>query len=474
MRGQLVGGTALGAVGLALSISAAEAPPSTYVVEFVSTAARGVAMNDMGAVVGVRGTAPTCSGCTGGSETVVWPAGSRLVGGLRLPEVPGRPALEVHGISAAGWVVGAASPGYPGIDSHAVVWKPVRGSYQAIDLGVLPGTTLSTAIGIDASNRVVGYSVTQTFPPSGAPFLWTEADGMLDLTSLGFPNESPLAISPGGTVALSGSWYRLDDPGSVTPMAPPPQGFFPAGMSAINDAGDGAAFLLSTSGQNLAYLFRYHHEGGWQLLSSAGTGHLSRFGVGGITSGGDVSATVQSTAVIAYGPDGLAEPLAARLSPAYQGNDVTTGGPITAAGSILAQVMIGRSPRLVRLLPAEPCLSGCATVPILQLLGEFVPDPNDPGHCTANAFDLVVASLRVLDEAADPVPGARVVGRFLDDYWLDHVVTATTDELGGAGFRHRGPACVGAIAFLVTGVTKPGTTLDRTTGSLTDFVIPLP
>ena len=43
-------------------------------------------------------------------------------------------------------------------------------SYVAIDLGNLPGKTISTATGIDDLGRVVGWSTTQNFPPSGAPF----------------------------------------------------------------------------------------------------------------------------------------------------------------------------------------------------------------------------------------------------------------------------------------------------------------
>lgn len=72
---------------------------------------------------------------------------------------------------------------------------------------------------------------------------------MVDLSAQGFPNESPLAISPGGAVATPGYWYRLGDPSSVTTLAPPPPGFSGPGSYpvAINDAGDQARFQISTS-----------------------------------------------------------------------------------------------------------------------------------------------------------------------------------------------------------------------------------
>src|SRR5678815_481706 len=96
----------------------------------------------------------------------------------------------------------------------------------------------------------------------------------------------------------------------------------------------------------------HHDDATWQMLSPSGTGHLSSAGVGSITSAGDVSATVLSTAVIAYGPDGTAQPLADLLSPAYQGGGsgaIVGGGPMNSSGQILARVMIGLEPRVVRL-----------------------------------------------------------------------------------------------------------------------------
>jgi hypothetical protein len=155
---------------------------------------------------------------------------------------------------------------------------------------------------------------------------------MIDLGARGFPVEVPLALSPVGIVATQFSWYRVDDPGSVTPMPAAPPGFaIGSGPTAINDAGDQARFLVSTGTQRPLFLFRFNHEGSWQQISFTGIIHTP-FGVGSITDERDISATVVGVGMIAAGPDGLAHPLVDLLSPAYRDRVITVGGPINEAG----------------------------------------------------------------------------------------------------------------------------------------------
>jgi probable HAF family extracellular repeat protein len=435
----------------------------TYAIDFVSTAARGVAMNDAGDVTGTSYPDPGCGAqCLPPLDTVVWRGGARIV----LPDVPGFSDITVSSINAQGWVAGFA--GFPFTLTHAAVWKPDGDGYAALDLGVLPGTNISYAVGIDDLGRVVGWSTTSNFPPQGSPFLWSEETGMVDLAALGFPDEQPLAISPGGAVATASTWYRLGDPNSVILMPPAPDGFLLGGEpTAINDVGDQARFLVSTGPENLRYLFRFHHEERWQQISPTGTGHLAVYGVGSINAARDLSATVVSTGVVARGPDGLAQPLADLLSPAYQGGDITVGGPMNSAGQVLSQVIVGRSPRLVRLTPARGCDTNCTRVAMLEMRGQ------GPGFCDEGQ-DHAAARLTVVDEAGNPLSGVRITGHFLDDYWLDQRVEGQTNAQGRATFRHDGPPCVGAIAFLVTGASKAGRAFDRTTGTLANDVIPLP
>ncbi len=446
------------------------APPDGYVADFVSTAATGVAMNDDGDITGTSYLDVGCgSFCLPPLETVVWRGGERIV----LPDLPGLSGVYVNGINAQGWVSGYA--GFPGTTTHAAVWMPSGNTYEIIDLGFLPGTSSSYAVGIDDLGRVVGWSTTISFPYSGAPFMWSESTGMVDLAAEGYPNEQPLAISPGGTVATQNTWYQLGDPSSVVMMPAPPSGFLVGTYpTAINNYGDQARFLVSTSGQNLLYLFRYHSDGTWQQISFTGQGHLSRYGVGSINDDGDVTATILSTGMIAYGPDGLTEPLAPLLSPAYQGSAVTDAGPMNAAGEILAHVMIGRSERLMRLTPADTCTNGCVRAENLVIRSRFIPDPNDPDHCYEGGimFNAARVIVTVTNENGAPVRGAFVGGRFLDDYWVDDPVLGRTNAAGVVAFNYTGLCGVGAIAFLVDDVIKGNLVFDRTEGILTGWSIP--
>ena len=463
-------------VGVAASpVAATAVEPSMYAVDFVSTAAVGHAMNDQGMVAGVRTTAlpPGCVyylNCTFVTEAVVW-SGDTVT---PLPLLPGYSTVTPASINASGWVAGwAGDPTTTG--SRAVVWKPTGTSYTAIDLGVLPNTTRSWAAGIDDQGRTVGWTTDDpTFPTHTAPFVWTEAGGQVDLSAQGFPNEWPLDISPGGTVATVGYWYRLGDPGSVTALAPPPPGFSGPGNypAAINDAGDQARFQISTGSGFFPYLFRYNHAGTWQQIRFSPCGMLAPCGLGGINAARDITATVGGVGLVAYGPNGLAESLSAKISPAYGGEGGASGGPITDSGTILSGVMIGLEGRLVRLVAAEPCGSGCIRVASIQMTGKMIGRPR--GQCTAKASNYVTATLTVTDKAGKALSGAKVTGRFLDEYYLDEPVTGKTDGGGTVVFTHRGPACVGATTILVDDVAKRGRVLDITTGELADSVVPQP
>lgn len=446
-------------------------PPGGYVATFVSTAARGIAMNADGDAVGTSYPDPGCgSFCLPTLETVVWRGTQRIV----LPSVPGLTGITVRSMNAQGWAVGFA--GVPGTTTHAVLWKPDGNSYVAIDLGTLPGKPISEAVGIDDLGRVVGWSTTLSFPPDGSPFMWTETGGMIDLSSLGYPDDMPLAVSSGGTVATPGYWYRLGDPNSAVPMATPPQGFFPPGTygTAINDAGDQARFLIATGGQNLAYLFRYQHSGTWQQISYAGNGNLAPFGIGSINAAGDISATVLGNGVIAYGPNGLTQPLLDLLAPSYGAGGVTWGGPMNSSDEILAQVVIGQSQRLMRLSPAQACTSGCIRISNAQVRARFIQDPQYPGQCTpgGRAYNSVRVNLRVRSETGAPLQGVVVSGRFLDDYWTNAQVSGTTNGQGVLTLKYRGPCGVGAIAFLVDSAVKAPMVLDKTAGVLSAWAIP--
>jgi hypothetical protein len=270
-------------------------------------------------------------------------------------------------------------------------------------------------------------------------------------------------------VASYGFWYNLDDAGSVTPLASPPSGFgVESSRVAINDNGDQARFLIDVGPQNLVYPFRYNHNGTWQQISFAGTGHLSTYGMGSINEALDVTVTVQGTGQIAFGPDGLAQPVAPLVSPAYGGSTLTSVGRMNNNGEILGKMIIGQSgQRLVRIVPGEPCLADCIRVMNIQMKAKG-PDFCNQGSVQAKAKAIVT------DENGNRLQGVTVTAHFMDDYWLDEVVTGVSNNNGQVVFIHTGPPCVGAIAILVTGAaSNPSRTLDETRGILTNYVIPM-
>jgi hypothetical protein len=438
-----------------------EVAPAIYVADLVATAAFGVAMNDAGDVTGSSYPDPGCgSTCLPPLEPVVWKSGIRIV----LPNVPGLSGVTTSDINNLGWI-----SGFGGllVFGHTAAWKPNGSTYTPMDMGLLPGTTSSNAIGIDDNNRAVGYGSTSSGVQT--PFMWTEAGGMVNLITQGFPVETPLGISPGGTVATVGHWYHLGDPGSVIALTPPPRDFLlESSTIGVNDAGDQARFLVNTGPENLVYPFRYHDRS-WQQISFIPTGHLSSYGVGSINDAQDITATVQSTGMIAAGPTGLLQDLADLVSPAYAGSVLTSVGPMNTSGQILARMIIGQSgQRLVKLVPGQPCISNCIRVNKIQMRGR------GPAFCDQGSAQ-AQAKLTVKSEAGVPLSGVRVTGHFFDDYWLDETVVGQTNSNGQVTFKHVGPPCVGAIAFLVTNAeARPARTFDRTQGILTNYVIPLP
>lgn len=445
----------------------------TYALEFVSTAAGGAVMDPAGSIIaGWANLAPTCTGCPPTfSVPSLWVGGKRFT--LSVPA--NRAYLSFAGINAQGWLIGT-SWDFSSTVGTATLWKvrPDQTGFDMLELPTLPGRASASATGIDNQGRVVGVSNTWFTAPDEA-FIWTQAGGMLPLTSLGHSGEKPLGISPGGTVATASFTYLLGQPSTVQPVAPSPPGWNRNSIGAVqvNDRGDRAFTMLTTAPSNpLAYMFRYQAVGIWQQIGFGGSGMLSSGGVGAIDPVGTVVGTELSQGVRAAGPDGTAVTLTSLLSPAYAGTFVNSGNDLATDGAILASTTIGRASRLTRMVPVQPCVSNCLRVGSLVVSGKIVYEPRKPGQCTTRAKTTASAQVKVVDASGQPVRGAVVNGRFLDDNYLDGKVSLTTNLQGVALAQHSGPACVGAIAFFVDSVSKSGFTLDRSTGTLTSFVVP--
>ena len=65
-----------------------------------------------------------------------------------------------------------------------------------------------------------------------------------------------------------------------------------------------------------------------------------------------------------------------------------------------------------------------------------------------------------------------MTGRFLDDYWTNAPVSATTNGQGIVSFNRSGLCGVGAIAFLADNAVKSRRVFDRTVGIVVGWAIP--
>jgi len=445
-----------------------------YALDFVAPAASGIDLNDDGDVVGKSRADPGCGPfCLPPEDPVAWRAGQRIV----LPLVGGVDASSQYPlyINNNGTIAGVT--GTIGSSTRAALWKPDGAGYAGRDLGVYPGTSSVDVFGLDDQDRLVGWAtVGGAIASIALPFMWSPTTGMVDLAALGYPDERPAAMSRGGKVVTGGSWYQLGEPGRAVRLPPPPAGYLGPGAngSAINDSGDQAHFLASiTSTQNLVYPFRLSAGGSWQPIAGP-TGPLAASGMGSISAGQDVTFTALGTGMLAPGPAGAGQPLADRISRAYPGATVGRAGPINASGQILAQVLIGRSHRLVKLTPATACPSDCLVAASLTMAGQFVEDPKLPGSCVQGGrmYNISAVSVTITSETGVPIANALVSGRFLDDYWTNRQVTGTTDGSGVVSWSLKGPCGVGAVAFLVENAALGTRSFDRTRGTLSGFVIP--
>jgi hypothetical protein len=458
-------------IAAALACGTQAAGAQMLAIDLVDTPAAGSSLNARGDVVGAKSVWPCGDPFRCAPQTVpsVWTRQGRF----SLPTQAGLYAAPAA-LAPNGVVVGSLTD-YAST-SKAVIWQRVGGAYVITELGTLPNLLQSAASGLDAQGHVVGYSTT---PFVGTrPFSWTAAGGMVDLTLSGFPADRPWDVSPGGRVVSDGYTYLLNDPRSVRPLPAPPAGYYnPVGQGMrLNDNGDLAAFLATTSSQPRYLFHRYSAAAGqWQLLSGiAHSPSTTIWGIGSIDPNATITGTVGGSAVIAEGPGGSAQSLLPRLSPAYAAVTLDRAQAHNASGVILAHAGIGRSNRLVKLVPIAACSGACLRVSALDITGKFIPDPNAPGSCTKAARDRVATVVHVTDAGGAPQPGVKVRARYMDNYALSHTVGGTTAADGSVTLRHEGPACVGTISLLVEALKRAGWQFDRGAGVLTAEVIPLP
>jgi len=443
---------------------ASEAVPLFYIVDYLATSGEVVDINEAGQVIGERnideGCDPNCVIVP--SEPGVWDDR----GFTPLPMKLDWSWVILEGISNDGWVVGTA---YLFDDIRGIVWKPNGPGYDIVEIGNLPDTEFSTVTGIDDQNRVVGFNE-RWFPAEFKSFVWTEEGGLVDLSTLGFPDSTPMAISNAGTVAYISGWYELDVPGVVhTNTSPPPGWAGPGPYVAINDFGDQVR-LVTDGHEPVYYPFRYSSTGEWQYLGAAGA-ETSTY-ASSITNHLDATYTLTNSGWVAEGLTGEGQDLGERLPASYGDASGYDAGPLNESGQMAARLSIGKAPRVVRLVPAERCLTDCIQVEVARFRSRFVDDPSDPGRCVGTAHTRSLALVSVTDENGSPLAGVEVTGHFLTEYRHDGEVTGTTDASGRLRLTYSSAPCTGAMTFLVSDAELSGSTFDRTAGLLMQWVLP--
>jgi probable HAF family extracellular repeat protein len=161
-------------------------------------------INNQGMVVGYSTTS------NGSVHAFLYSKGSMT----DLGTLSGGTASYATGINNSGTVVGYSTTSSSNGSTDAFLVNP--GS-PMVDLGTLGGSgSSSQATGINDSGEVVGYSVTS--PNTQEAFLWTKANGMVNLGTLaGFPDSYALAINNSGLIVgyvhtTANGGLPVDDP----------------------------------------------------------------------------------------------------------------------------------------------------------------------------------------------------------------------------------------------------------------------
>lgn len=422
---QLLTRPALSVVLLLGVTSGAAASPHSYTVEDLGvlpgdTSSVATGINQRGEVVGWS------TGADGSTHAFVYTD----AGMVALPGLAGRARTIARDINDSGDVVGTANAG--GVDlGHAVLWT----AGTVIDLGTLAKGGYSEGWAINDKGQIVGSSSTDAGSPGPHAFLYTQAEGMADLTpdsDTGYAldiNEAGQVTgyktAPGGYHAFRWQDGKAEDLGVIP-------GFAHSFGWAINAAGQVAGSSISASG-NSERVFRFTDGVGVENLGGVGQVNVAY----GINSWGDVvgygrpsaglkRAFVQVAKMMITDLNELIDPsLGWFLPAAYDIND---------AGQIVGYALnnfTGQT-HAVRLQPTTD------------------PPPECTYHClrstdiamsarTVRKHLVVTGEVTVRDETGRALSGALVVGSWTQTEGTKGYQDAWTDGRGVATFTTTGP-----------------------------------
>jgi probable HAF family extracellular repeat protein len=388
-------------------------------------------VEDLGALPGDTSSVAWAINANG--DVVGWsigPAGTRAflytnAGGMvELLGLPDRPRTLARDINDAGVIVGAANAG--GTDlGHAVLWS--AGAVQ--DLGVLGTGACSEARGINNLGQVVGWSCANGAGVGVHGFLFTQAEGMVDLTpdsDTGYAMDINDASQVTGYKTALGGYHAFRWQGGLFEDLGVLPGFAHSFGFAINASGRVTGTLTSASG-SVERLFR-SADGALQELGGVGEHNVAL----GINASGQVVGTRGRSRALLYTDAAGLRDLDTLIDPSLgwvllAGNDINDAGQIV--GSALNN-FTGQT-HAVRLQPvsAPPpeCSIHCMRCTAILLRSQAL----RPGFA-------IVGKAVIRDENAAPIAGALVVARWTQPDGSSQDVDAWTNSRGVALFRTKG------------------------------------
>ncbi|NTU55576.1 MAG: fibronectin type III domain-containing protein [Anaerolineales bacterium] len=181
-----------------------------------------------------------------------------------LPVPSGAMSVFPTDVNDSGVIVGVSYD--TGWNPVAVRWTPSGGGYTLDVLPRLAGDASSYATNINNLGQIVGARRALGYTPTGTGWLYSDALGLVDLTTYGFwvwPN----GINDSGFII--GGQERLNlNTGVIEVTGAGPSNYNAVGSAAINNSGMmvGTASLRSSS-LNIVSVFRYEGAAGWRFIA---------------------------------------------------------------------------------------------------------------------------------------------------------------------------------------------------------------
>ena len=234
-------------------------------------------------------------------------------------------------LNNSGVIVGVATHSH--VDGRrAVRWTPTESGYAVAVLPLLPGEQASYATAINDLGQIVGARAGILGTPYGFGWLYTDAEGMIDLNARYGWFATPNDINDNGLILSGTQTFDLATQTLTDVGLSGPANYNAVGGVSINNAGQivGSASLRSSS-LNIISVFRYSPASGWEFISGT-----SKYTIANdINNLGDLCWGEMGAGIYLNGLGGY--PLNNLLDP----SEISAGWTITGNGCVLNdQIMV--------------------------------------------------------------------------------------------------------------------------------------